>query len=121
MLSILAAGRGPALRRVRGHRLGDAGAAGAAVAGHGGVGRHGHQARHAGHLQPQPPGEGRLPLGDVGHAAATAHGETHLEESKAAPAPSDGAARGRCTYGRRSRLPSDKYGNDFALLSFRVQ
>lgn len=89
VVSILAAGRGRALERVRGRGLGDAGAAGAAVPGHGGVGRHGHQTRHAGHLQPQPPGEGRLPPGDVGHAAATTHGEAHLGESKAAPPSSD--------------------------------
>lgn len=113
VVSILAAGRGRALERVRGRGLGDAGAAGAAVPGHGGVRCHRHQARHAGHLQPQPPGEGRLPPGDVGHAAATAHGKAHLGESKAAAPPSDLAERGLCTYVRYIHLPSDKHDNDF--------
>lgn len=65
-----------------------------------GLGRDGQQTRDTGHLQPQPAGEGGVPRGDVEHGAATAHGKTDLEGSKAAPPSSDMAERGHCTYVR---------------------
>lgn len=113
VISILAAGSRLGLERVHGAGLGDAGAAGGAVPGHGGLCCHCQQTGHAGHLQPQPPGEGGLPRGDVGHGAATSHGKTHLEESKASPPSSDMAQRGRCTYVRYIHFCSGKYYNDF--------
>lgn len=110
-ISVPAAGSWPGVERVHSPGLGDAGTAGGAVPGHGGLCCHCQQTGHAGHLQPQPPGEGGLPRGDVGHGAATPHGKAHLEESKASPPSSDVAERGRCTYVRYIR--SDKYYNDF--------